>query len=108
MVILFNRRTGNSVRWVVVASVLVVFGVLCERYVIVIPGLTHPPDLLPGMEIGGSGVDEGIVGYSGSLLEVVQALGVLGIIGFLFAWGLKAFKLLPSEARALKGAASVE
>jgi molybdopterin-containing oxidoreductase family membrane subunit len=108
MVILFNRRTGRSIRWVVIASALVVFGVLCERYVIVIPGLTHPPELFPGMEVIGPGLREGIVDYSVSLAEIVQALGVLGAIGFLFIWGLKTFKLLPTEARALVHPASVK
>jgi len=99
MLILFNRKTGKSIKWVVFASVLVVFGVLCERYVIVIPGLTHPPDLFPGMEVIGLEVEEGIASYSISLVEVIQALGVLGVIGFLFVWGLKTFRLLPTEAR---------
>jgi Ni/Fe-hydrogenase subunit HybB-like protein len=108
MVILFNSRTGKSIRWVVIASALVVFGVLCERYVIVIPGLTHPPDLFPGMELVGPGLREGIVDYSVSIAEIVQALGVLGAIGFLFLWGLKTFKLLPTEARALAPSASAE
>ncbi len=99
MVILFSRRTGKSIRWVVAASVLVVFGVLCERYVIVIPGLTHPPDIVPGMEVVGTAFPEGIAAYSVSFVEVLQALGVLGVIGFLFAWGLKVMKLLPTEAR---------
>ncbi len=99
--LLFYRRTGTSIRWVVFASILVVFGVLCERYVIVIPGLTNPPDLFPGMEIVGSGVEEGTVTYAISFVETVQALGVLGVIGFLFVWGLKNLKLLPTEARVL-------
>jgi molybdopterin-containing oxidoreductase family membrane subunit len=100
MFILF-RKTGKSIRWIVFASVLVVFGVLCERYVIVLPGLTHPPDMFPGMEITTSEVMEGIAGYSVSFAEVIQALGVLGVVGFLFVWGLKVFKLLPTEARVL-------
>jgi molybdopterin-containing oxidoreductase family membrane subunit len=99
MLILFNRRTGKQIRWVVLASSLVVFGVLCERYVIVIPGLTHPPELFPGMEVVGPGLQEGITNYSVSFVEIVQALGVLGVVGFLFVWGLKTFKLLPTEAR---------
>jgi Ni/Fe-hydrogenase subunit HybB-like protein len=99
MILLFRSRTGRSVRWIVTASCLVVFGVLCERYVIVLPGLTHPPELFPGMEVVGSGAEEGIVGYTASIAEIVQALGVFGFIGFLFVWGLKAFKLLPTEAR---------
>ena len=99
MVILFKRRTGQSVRWIVFASTLVVFGVLCERYVIVIPGLTHPPEILPGMEIIGAGLQEGITSYTFSFAEIIQALGVFSVIGFLFVWGLKTFKLLPTEAR---------
>jgi molybdopterin-containing oxidoreductase family membrane subunit len=97
---LFSRRTGNSVPWILFASVLTVFGVFCERYVIVIPGLTHPPELFPGMEITRSVLEEGIVTYSISFYEVLQALGVLGIIGLLFVLGLKWLSLLPTEARA--------
>ena len=102
MVILFHPRTGKQVRWIVSASVLVVFGVLCERYVIVIPGLTHPPELFPGMEVVSEITQEGTVGYFGSWCELFQALGVFGIIGFLFVVGLKFLKLLPTEARALE------
>jgi molybdopterin-containing oxidoreductase family membrane subunit len=102
MFILFYSKTGKSVRWIVFASAMVVFGVLCERYVIVIPGLTHAPELFPGMEIISSVVQEGIVEYSISYLEILQALGVFGIIGFMFGWGLKYLHLLPTEARALK------
>ncbi len=108
MFVLFSRRTGKSVKWIVFASVLVVFGVLCERYVIVLPGLTHPPDMFPGMEILGSPIAEGVAGYTVSLAEVIQALGVFGAIGFLFVWGLKTFKLLPTEARSLERPASAE
>jgi molybdopterin-containing oxidoreductase family membrane subunit len=97
--ILFRDRTGKQIRWIVVASILVVFGVLCERYVIVLPGLTHPPELFPGMEITASPLVEGTASYSVSFAEVLQALGVFGVIGFLFVWGLKVFKLLPNEAR---------
>ncbi|MHC4400820.1 MAG: NrfD/PsrC family molybdoenzyme membrane anchor subunit [Planctomycetota bacterium] len=108
MWILFHPRTGKSIRWIVFASSLVIFGVLCERYVIVLPGLTHPPDLFAGMEMVGPGLDVGIASYSVSLVEVVQALGVLGVIGFLFLWGLKMFELLPTEARMLGRPVSAE
>ncbi len=97
--ILFIRRTGTSMPWIVFASALVVLGVLCERFLIVVPGLIHAPDLFPGMEITRSVIDEGIVQYRVSLLEVLQALGVLGIIGFAFLVGLKVFPLAPQEAK---------
>jgi molybdopterin-containing oxidoreductase family membrane subunit len=99
MFILFRNKTGKSIKWIVIASILVVFGVLCERYVIVLPGLLHPPELFPGMEITQSVVQEGISSYTLSIAEILQALGVFGVIAFLFAWGLRFFKLLPTEAR---------
>ncbi|MFH1701600.1 MAG: NrfD/PsrC family molybdoenzyme membrane anchor subunit [Candidatus Zixiibacteriota bacterium] len=102
MIILFNRKLGKSVKWIVIASCLVIFGVLCERYVIVLPGLTHPPELFPGMRITQSVIEEGIASYRVSMLELFQAIGVLGAIGFLFGWGLKYLKLLPTEARLLQ------
>lgn len=101
MFILF-RKTGKSIQWVVIASCLVVFGILCERYVIVIPGLTHPPELFPGMEITSSPIQEGVASYAVSFAEMMQALGVFGVIGFLFLAGLRVFKLLPTEARVLE------
>ena len=97
--VLFHPRTGKSIPWIIFASVLTVFGVLCERYLIVIPGQTHPPDLFPNMEITQSVIDEGVVQYTASIHEVFQAVGVLAIIGFLFVLGLKFLKLLPTEAK---------
>ncbi len=98
-ILLFIRRTGTSIPWIVFASSLVVFGVLCERFLIVVPGLIHPPDLFPGMEITGTVLEEGIAQYSISFLELLQALGVAGIIGFAFLLGLKVLPLAPTEAR---------
>jgi molybdopterin-containing oxidoreductase family membrane subunit len=98
--LLFRDKTGRSVKWIVIASSLVVFGVLCERYVIVLPGLTHPPELFPGMHVIGSALEEGIAAYTISWPEIFQALGVFGVIGFLFVFGLMTMKLLPTEARA--------
>jgi len=101
-ILLFRRKTGKSIPWVVFASVLVVFGVLCERYVIVIPGETNPPHLFPGMEITSSPIQEGFVHYSISYYEVLQAFGVIGIVGLLFLLGLKYLPLAPTEARILE------
>ena len=99
MFLLFRKKTGSSIRWVVFAAVLVVFGVLCERYVIVLPGLMHPPELFPGMLVTGSGIPEGNVGYSVSFAEILQTLRVLKVIGLLFVASLKIFKLLPKKTR---------
>ena len=97
-ILLFVRRTGTSVKWTVVASTLVVVGVLFERFLIVIPGLIHPPELFPGWEIVGEGVG-GIAAYVPTYLEVLQTLGVIGVIGFAFLLGLKVMPMAPLEAR---------
>jgi len=98
-VVLFHPKTKQSIPWIALSSVFVVLGVLCERYLIVIPGQTFPPNLFPNMEITSSVIDEGIVSYYIGFYEVLQALGVLGIIGLMFVLGLKYLKLLPTEAR---------
>jgi molybdopterin-containing oxidoreductase family membrane subunit len=100
-VMLFVKKTGTSVRWIVVASVLVVVGVFLERFLIVMPGLMHPPELFPGWEVVGGVIPEGFVTYSVSFLEVLQTLGVIGFIGFTFMLGLKILPFTPTEARAL-------
>jgi molybdopterin-containing oxidoreductase family membrane subunit len=96
--ILLHRKAGASIRWVAAAAFLVVVGVLCERYLIVIPGLAHPPDLLPGWTIVQSPMEEGFASYSMSRYELLQALGVASLIGLLFLWGLKLLALLPVAA----------
>lgn len=102
-VLLFIKRTGTSVRWTVFASILVVVGVLFERFLIVIPGLIHPPELFPGWRVTDSVIWEGVVTYNISPLEVIQTLGVIGIVGFAFVVGLKVMPLAPTEARVLPG-----
>ncbi|MFC1575678.1 NrfD/PsrC family molybdoenzyme membrane anchor subunit [Gemmatimonadota bacterium] len=99
--LLFVKRTGTSVPWTVFASILVVVGVLFERFLIVIPGLIHPPELFPGWEISDGVLWEGVATYSISYLEVLQTLGVIGIIGFAFVVGLRVMPLAPTEARSL-------
>ncbi len=64
-----------------------------------IPGLEHPPEILPGMEITSSVINEGIASYSFSFWEVLQALGVLSFVGLAFVLGLKFLRLLPVEAK---------
>lgn len=101
-IILFRKKTGKSIPWIVFAAILVVLGVICERYLIVIPGLTFPPDIFPGWEIIQGVVPEGIAVYSISFYEILQALGVIGLIGLAFMWGMKFMKLVPREARMIE------
>ncbi|MFH1754850.1 MAG: NrfD/PsrC family molybdoenzyme membrane anchor subunit, partial [Candidatus Latescibacterota bacterium] len=97
--LLFNRKRSQSVRWIIFAAVLVVIGVICERYLIVLPGQEHPPNLFPGMEVTSKFLQEGFVRYKISLYEIFQALGVFSFIAMMFVLGLKYLPLLPTEAK---------
>jgi molybdopterin-containing oxidoreductase family membrane subunit len=96
--ILFTPGTKNSIKMINVAAVLHVIGVLCERYIIVIPGQLHPADILPNMNVESVALDGAIVSYSISFLEVVQALGVAAIVAIAFVLGLRIFAMLPTKA----------
>jgi molybdopterin-containing oxidoreductase family membrane subunit len=96
--ILFSPGTRNSIKMINVAAILHVIGVLCERYIIVIPGQLHPADILPNMNVESVALDGAIVGYSISFLEVVQALGVAAIVAIAFMLGLRIFAMLPTKA----------
>jgi molybdopterin-containing oxidoreductase family membrane subunit len=98
-VILFHPRTKKSVPWIAFSSVLVVLGIFADRYLIVVPGQTYPPEIFPNMTITSSALEEGTVNYAISFPEVVQALGIMAIIGFVFVLGLKLLRFLPLEAK---------
>ncbi len=101
-IILFRKKTGSSIPWIIFAAILVVLGVMCERYLIVLPGLTFAPHLFPGWEIVQSPIPENVAVYSISFYEILQALGVVGLIGLSFMWGMKFMKLVPREARMIE------
>jgi molybdopterin-containing oxidoreductase family membrane subunit len=97
-IILFSPGTKNSIKMINIAAVLHMLGVLCERYIIVIPGQTHPADLLPNMNVESVALDGAYVGYSISLIELIQALGIAAIVALAFILGLKFFAMLPTKA----------
>nr|CAJ31217.1 Hdr-like menaquinol-oxidizing enzyme, subunit B (HmeB) [uncultured sulfate-reducing bacterium] len=96
--ILFAPATKNSIKMINVAAILHVIGVLCERYIIVVPGQLHPADILPNMNVESVALDGAVVSYSISFLEVVQALGVAAIVAIAFMLGLRIFAMLPTQA----------
>jgi molybdopterin-containing oxidoreductase family membrane subunit len=96
--ILFNPTTKNSIKMINVAAVFHVIGVLCERYIVVVPGQTHTADILPNMHVESVALDGAMVGYSISFLEVVQALGIAAMVAIAFVLGLRFFAMLPTKA----------
>jgi molybdopterin-containing oxidoreductase family membrane subunit len=96
--ILFSPGTKDSIKMINVAAVLHVIGVLCERYIIVVPGQLHPAEILPNMKVESVALDGAIVTYSITFLEVIQALGVAAILTIAFVLGLRIFAMLPTKA----------
>jgi molybdopterin-containing oxidoreductase family membrane subunit len=96
-VILFGPAK-NSIKMINVAAVLHVIGVLCERYIIVIPGQLLPPAILPNMSVESVALDGAVVTYSISFLEVIQALGIAAIVALAFVLGLRIFAMAPTKA----------
>lgn len=96
-IILLLPGTGKSIPWIMGACVLVVAGVLAERYIIVIPGQVLPLDIFPGMEITSDFQDGIIAEYCISFVEALQAVGITAFIFLLYTLGLKFFELLPEK-----------
>ncbi len=96
--ILFNPGTRNSVKMINFAAALHVIGVLCEKYLAVVPAQTHAADILPNMHVESVALDGAVVGYSITLLEAVQALGIAAMIAIAFILGLRFFAMLPTKA----------
>jgi molybdopterin-containing oxidoreductase family membrane subunit len=96
--ILFNPGTKNSIKMINVAAALHIIGVLCEKYLAVVPAQTHAADILPNMHVESVALDGANVGYSISLLEAVQVLGIAALIAIAFILGLRYFAMLPTKA----------
>ncbi len=89
--LIFNKWTGNSLKWLGVSGALIVIGIVGVRLNIIIPPLTNP--LLPGLTEAYHSL-RNIAYYFPSLNEWLTSMGViaLGVWGFLFG-----YKLLPLE-----------
>jgi molybdopterin-containing oxidoreductase family membrane subunit len=107
-IILFSPRAKNSIKMINTAAILHVFGVLCERYIIVIPGQTHPADILPNMSVESAALYAEKIVYSISFIEIVQALGIAAIVAIMFILGLKFYAMLPTQALMEDGAPHVD
>ena len=94
LAILFNPRLNKTIRWVALAATSVVIGVFFERYYLVIPGAAYPQHYYPG-KIEGAWGSLGFFPLTPA--EMVLSVGIVALLGFLFALGLKYLELLPPK-----------
>ncbi len=93
--LLLISRAGKTIGGIIAACIMVVIGVLFERYIIVMPGQILPLEIFPGMEMQ-SDFQDGVLGaYSLSLPEFLQSLGIVAFVFLLYALGIKFFEMLP-------------
>jgi molybdopterin-containing oxidoreductase family membrane subunit len=102
--LLLNPKTGNKIKWVLVASALHVFGVLGERILFILPGQVLPVPILPGYELTSPFQDGVHVAYIPHVIEWFQFIGIFGFIVFVYMLGLKILPLLPVEGVYVKEA----
>lgn len=95
LAILLYPSTRNKLSWVIAASVLAVLGVFAERFNIVVPGLALPQRYTIEGQIQGYFGAAGA--YSPTSAELSIVLGVIALLGLLYALGLKYLQLLPAK-----------
>jgi [DsrC]-trisulfide reductase subunit P len=90
--IIANPKTGNTLKWVVIASCFVVIGVLGERIALVVPGTALVQPIFHGTV-------EGIWGTPSTFLvtpwETCLSIGIFCTVGLLYVLGLRYMDLMP-------------
>ena len=92
--ILFHPMTKSRV-WTAIAASLIVFGGLCQVYVIIIGGQTFPLVLFPGMEVESTFYDGVVYRYLNSLPELVLGIGGFAMVIAILMVAIKAIPFLP-------------
>ncbi|MGK7345564.1 MAG: NrfD/PsrC family molybdoenzyme membrane anchor subunit [Candidatus Nitrospinota bacterium M3_3B_026] len=100
--LVFYRRTGTSIKWIMTAAWLQLIGVLFERYIIVIPAQIMPLELFPDKEITSVFLDGQYAHYSVSILEAAYSLGLAGVVVFGYVAAIKLWPMVPTEAKSLE------
>ncbi|MCL6472193.1 MAG: polysulfide reductase NrfD [Firmicutes bacterium] len=97
--LLLYKRTKDNLKWILTAGGLHVFGVLCERMLIILPGQMLPISILPGYQISSAFGDGKIWNYLPSGYEWMQLIGIFAFVAFVYILGLRMLPLLPVEGR---------
>jgi len=79
----------------IIASLLVAIAVFCERYTLVVPGLSYPYEVLAGYEVV---KPFHIVPYYPTWVEWAIVLALLSGVFLAYCIGIKIFALLPEKA----------
>ena len=96
-IILVNPKTKTSPAWISLAGLLVAGGVYAERYILIVPGLAYPKEILPGMVMEHKPPFEFGAAYVPSWVESAEVIGIFALIFLAYLVGLKIFSLIPRK-----------
>ena len=82
---------------VIVASIAVILGGLCQMYVTIIGTQAYPMPLFPGKVVESVTNDGGIAPYSASLYEILLGLGGIAVAVLLAVFAMNVLRILPAS-----------
>lgn len=90
------------------ASLLVIVGALCQLYVFIIGGQAFPLEIFPDMAVSSSFYDGQVEHYAPSLPELLLGFGGIGIAFTMTTVGVRVLRFLPQDDLAkLEAAGSI-
>ncbi|MBI5379701.1 MAG: polysulfide reductase NrfD [Nitrospirae bacterium] len=95
----FHPKTGQSIRWIAIATGMVIVGAFAQLYVTVIGFQALPLELFPGMEVKSTFYDGRFATYTSTLYEWALGVGMTAMVGVLYLLGIKLFRMVPREVR---------
>ncbi|MEC7885374.1 MAG: NrfD/PsrC family molybdoenzyme membrane anchor subunit [Pseudomonadota bacterium] len=95
LLILYNKKCQKCPVMILVSSFLVILGVFCQLYVIIISGQAFPLDLFPGLSESSTFQDGVISPYIPSVYELMLGLGGVGIAAIIYLVAVLALDFTP-------------
>lgn len=95
MALLAMSRKKNSTSTLMLPSILLLIGGICQIYVILIGGQAFPLDMFPGMEVSSTFQDGQIATYTPSLPEILLAVSGISITLLLSGIVMRMMPFLP-------------
>ena len=98
LVLLYAPGVQNNRASLGLASLLVIFGGLCQMYVIIIGGQAYPLEIFPGYEVVSSGFFDGVVNeYTPSIYEFLLGIGGVAVALLAVTFAIKVLGFLPTS-----------
>ena len=96
LLLIYAPNLGKA-KYVMLASLLIIFGAFAFLYVFIIGGQAYPLNLFPGYEASSSFGDGGIAHYAPSLYEILLGFGGLAIAFVITTVSVRVLNFMPHD-----------